>query len=87
MEHKNLGDGALVYFGYPQAQENDAERALHAGLAIVEAVSARGLIAVARDTPPLSVRVGIHAGSVVLSEDAELYGDVPKYCSACADGG
>jgi class 3 adenylate cyclase len=75
---KNLGDGVLVYFGYPQAQENDAERALHAGLAIVEAISARGLTAVARATPPLSVRVGIHAGPVVLSKDAELYGDVPN---------
>ena len=36
---KNLGDGALVYFGYPQAQENDAERSLRAGLAVVNAVA------------------------------------------------
>lgn len=37
---KYLGDGMLVYFGYPQAYENDAERAVHAGLAILEKVKA-----------------------------------------------
>ena len=36
---KNLGDGALVYFGYPLAQENDAERAVRGGLAIVDAIT------------------------------------------------
>ena len=35
---KYMGDGVLVYFGYPQAHEHDAERALQAGLALVEAV-------------------------------------------------
>jgi class 3 adenylate cyclase len=34
-----MGDGVLVYFGYPQAHEDDAERAMRAGLALVEAVS------------------------------------------------
>jgi class 3 adenylate cyclase/predicted ATPase len=75
---KNLGDGALVYFGYPQAQENDAERALHAGLAIVDAIRARSAALTARGGAKLAARVGIHAGPVVLSADAELYGEVPN---------
>ena len=37
---KDMGDGILAYFGYPIAHENDAERAVHAGLAIVDAVRA-----------------------------------------------
>ena len=37
---KYMGDGMLVYFGYPQAHEHDAERAVHAGLAILETVTA-----------------------------------------------
>ena len=40
---KYMGDGVLVYFGYPQAHEDDAERAVRAGLAVVDAVTARGL--------------------------------------------
>ncbi len=35
-----MGDGMLVYFGYPQAYEHDAERAVHAGLAILDTVKA-----------------------------------------------
>ena len=73
---KNLGDGALVYFGYPFAQENDAERALRAGLAIADMVATQSRTLAARNAPELAVRVGIHAGPVVLSEDAELYGEV-----------
>jgi class 3 adenylate cyclase/predicted ATPase len=75
---KNLGDGALVYFGYPQAQENDAERALRAGLAIIEAVAAQSRALAERSGPELAVRVGIHAGPVVLGEDAEVFGEVPN---------
>src|SRR5262249_53669533 len=53
-----LGDGALVYFGYPQAHEGDAERAGQAGL---------GLIApVARRAAPQQVRAGIRTGLVVV---------------------
>jgi class 3 adenylate cyclase len=39
---KYMGDGVLVYFGYPQAHEDDAERALRTGLALIEAVRASG---------------------------------------------
>jgi class 3 adenylate cyclase len=50
---KFMGDGVLVYFGYPQAHEDDAERAVRAGLDLVQAVS--GL----KSTAPLQARVGI----------------------------
>jgi class 3 adenylate cyclase/predicted ATPase len=75
---KNLGDGALVYFGYPHAQENDAERALRAGLALVDAVAAQSRSVTTPNAPKLAVRVGIHAGPIVLSPDGELYGEVPN---------
>ncbi|MCP3144869.1 AAA family ATPase [Pyxidicoccus sp. QH1ED-7-1] len=55
-----LGDGLLIYFGYPQAHEDDARRAVSAGLEIIEAVKAlngRFLLAL-----PLAVRLGIHTG-------------------------
>jgi class 3 adenylate cyclase/predicted ATPase len=75
---KNLGDGALVYFGYPQARENDAERALRAGLAIIEAIAVQSRVLTARGGPELAVRVGVHAGPVVIGEDAEVFGEVPN---------
>ncbi|MBI3801224.1 MAG: AAA family ATPase [Deltaproteobacteria bacterium] len=57
-----LGDGVLVYFGYPAAHEDDAGRAVHSGLAIVAAVSQLLY------TPPLQIRIGIHTGPVVVAE-------------------
>ena len=48
---KYMGDGMLVYFGYPQAHENDAERAVHAGLAILDTVKTLN-----QDTSPSRVR-------------------------------
>ena len=62
-----LGDGLLVYFGYPSAHEDDAQRAVSAGLAVVDAV-----VALSARQPPggvaLAVRVGIHTGLVVVGE-------------------
>jgi class 3 adenylate cyclase len=64
-----LGDGLLVYFGWPQAHEDDARRGVHAGLGIVEAITttlnprlekAKGV--------RLAVRIGIHTGPVVIGE-------------------
>ncbi len=59
---KYMGDGVLVYFGYPQAQEDDVDRAVRAGLDIVEAV---GRLATSE---PLHIRVGIATGLVVVGD-------------------
>jgi class 3 adenylate cyclase len=59
-----MGDGVLAYFGYPQAHEYDAERAVRAGLALVEAVQALETAA----GVPLQVRVGIATGLVVVGD-------------------
>jgi class 3 adenylate cyclase len=63
---KYMGDGVLVYFGYPHAHEDDAERAVHAGLALVEAIGAAAL-----PLPgelKLQMRVGIATGLVVVGD-------------------
>ena len=61
---KYMGDGVLVYFGYPQAREHDAEHAVEAGLALVDAVPKLATPAGA----PLQVRVGIATGMVVVGD-------------------
>jgi class 3 adenylate cyclase len=63
-----LGDGLLVYFGYPEAHEDDAPRAVRAGLGIVDAVGALNQRLRARDGVRLAVRIGIHTGLVVVGE-------------------
>jgi len=60
-----LGDGLLVYFGYPQAHEDDAQRAARTGLAIIEAVNRLNPSLQKQWKLELSVRVGIHTGLVV----------------------
>ena len=62
---KYMGDGVLAYFGYPLADEHDAEQAVRAGLALVEAVA--GLDTAAAETR-LQVRVGIVTGLVVVGD-------------------
>jgi hypothetical protein len=59
---KYMGDGVLVYFGYPQAHEDDAERAVRAGLKLVAAVGAL------KTHAPLQTRVGIATGLVVVGD-------------------
>jgi len=59
---KYMGDGVLVYFGYPQAHEDDAERAVRAGLELIAAVV--GL----KTRAPLQTRVGIATGLVVVGD-------------------
>jgi class 3 adenylate cyclase len=61
---KYMGDGVLAYFGYPQAHEHDAERAVLAGLALVEAVPKLSTMA----SSPLQVRIGIATGLVVVGD-------------------
>jgi predicted ATPase/class 3 adenylate cyclase len=59
-----MGDGVLAYFGYPQAHEHDAERAVRAGLNLVEAVPKLATNA----GSPLQVRVGIATGLIVVGD-------------------
>jgi class 3 adenylate cyclase/ABC-type transport system involved in cytochrome c biogenesis ATPase subunit len=61
---KFMGDGVLIYFGYPRAHEDDAERAVRAGLEIEVAVSSLAT----RGTEPLAVRIGIATGLVVVGD-------------------
>jgi class 3 adenylate cyclase/predicted ATPase len=59
---KYMGDGVLIYFGYPHAHEDDAERAVRAGLALAEAVSSLAA------PEPLQVRIGVATGLVVVGD-------------------
>src|ERR1700675_2846786 len=72
---KNLGDGLLIYFGWPTAREDDPERAVRAGLAIVEAMAALNVTCGTDDGTRLSVRVGLHTGPVVIADGGEVFGE------------
>jgi class 3 adenylate cyclase len=69
---QHLGDGVLVYFGYPAAHEDDAQRAVHAGLEILAELPPLNArlqsTAGAHSYAPLQVRIGIHTGLVVVGE-------------------
>jgi TolB-like protein/class 3 adenylate cyclase/predicted ATPase len=74
------GDGLLAYFGYPQAHEDDAERAVRAGIALVDAIGQFGA------PPPLRVRIGVSTGVVVVgdligqgeAQDRGIVGEAPN---------
>src|SRR6266849_9307668 len=76
---KYLGDGVMAYFGWPEAHDNDGERAARAGLAILE-----GVLKLNHDAtgPKLAARVGIDSGAVVVgagaSKDADVFGEPPN---------
>jgi class 3 adenylate cyclase len=80
---KFMGDGVLIYFGYPQAHEDDAERAVGAGLELVAAVS--GL----KTHAELQTRVGIATGLVVVgdligsgaSQEQAIVGETPNFAA------
>jgi class 3 adenylate cyclase/tetratricopeptide (TPR) repeat protein len=80
---KFMGDGILAYFGYPQAREDAAERAVRAGLTAVETV---GRLVQADKRPALAVRVGIATGPVVvgdvigegLAREVNVVGETPN---------
>jgi class 3 adenylate cyclase/predicted ATPase len=63
-----LGDGLLVYFGYPTAHEDEARRAVHTGLGIVEAIATLNTRLAAQYDVQLAVRLGIHTGPVVVGQ-------------------
>src|ERR1700758_5511925 len=77
---KYMGDGVLVYFGYPQAHEDDAERAVRAGLELVAAIG------ILKTHAPLQTRVGIATGLVVVgdligsgaSQEQAIVGETPN---------
>ena len=77
---KYMGDGVLIYFGYPQAHEDDAERAVRAGLELVAAVGDL------KTHSPLQTRVGIATGLVVVgdligwgaSQEQAIVGETPN---------
>ena len=65
---KYLGDGLLVYFGYPQAHEDDPQRAVRAGLAIVQDMDGLNARLNADKDIQLAIRIGVHTGLVVAGE-------------------
>jgi class 3 adenylate cyclase/predicted ATPase len=83
-----LGDGLLVYFGYPQAHEDDAHRAIRTGLEIINAVGVLNTRLKQDKGIPLAVRLGIHTGLVVVGtmgsagrQEHLALGDVPNVAS------
>src|SRR4029077_18804787 len=75
---KRLGDGLMALFGHPHAQENDAERAVRAALAIQRALSDLNARNAAKGEPELSARIGIESGPVVVEATGEVFGDAPN---------
>src|SRR5437868_9815740 len=75
-----LGDGVLIYFGYPAAHEDDAERAVRSGLALIDAVAALPAL------EPLQVRIGAATGMVVVgdlvgageAQEHDIVGETPN---------
>ena len=63
-----MGDGVLVYFGYPQAHEDDAERAIHSGLSVIDAMNELNETFSDKLEIELGVRVGIATGLVVVGD-------------------
>jgi class 3 adenylate cyclase/predicted ATPase len=73
---KKLGDGLMSLFGYPVAQENDAERATQAALAIQRALAELNRKNAGTGKPELVARIGLDTGSAVVDAAGEIYGDV-----------
>src|SRR4029077_380997 len=77
---KYMGDGVLVYFGYPEAHEDDPERAVRAGLELIAAVSAL------KTSVLLQIRVGIATGVVIVgdligsggAQERDIVGETPN---------
>ena len=65
---QHLGDGLLIYFGYPAAHEDDAQRAVRTGLGIIDAMQALNQQFAPAHGVQLAVRIGIHTGLVVIGD-------------------
>ena len=75
---KKLGDGLMALFGYPQAQENDAERAVRAALAIQRALADLNARNAKTGAPTLVARIGLDMGPVVVDASGEVFGEAPN---------
>jgi class 3 adenylate cyclase len=75
---KKLGDGLMALFGYPVAQENDAEPAARAALSIQRALGELNRKNASAGKPALNARIGIETGPVVVDAAGEIYGDAPN---------
>lgn len=83
-----LGDGLLLYFGYPQAHEDDAQRAVRTGLGILDAMGDLNQGLQQAQGIQLALHIGIHTGLVVVGEmggvgrqEQLALGEVPNVCS------
>jgi class 3 adenylate cyclase len=84
---KKLGDGLMALFGYPLAQENDAERAARAALSIQRALADLNRKNAGARNPELVARIGLETGPAVVDVPREIYGDVTNIgAGACAAG-
>src|SRR5271166_670799 len=75
---KRLGDGLMALFGYPHAQENDAERAVRAALAIQRGLGEINAKNAGKGAPQLSARIGLESGPVVVEATGEVFGEAPN---------
>jgi class 3 adenylate cyclase len=75
---KKLGDGLMALFGYPVAQENDAERAVRAALAIQRSLTELNRKNEGTGKPALTARIAIDTGPVVVDAGGEIFGEVPN---------
>ena len=75
---KKLGDGLMALFGFPLAQENDAERGARAALSIQRALADINRKNADFGKPALNARIGIETGPVVVDAAGEIYGDAPN---------
>ncbi len=75
---KRLGDGLMALFGYPKAQENDAERAVRAALAIQRALAELNARNAGTRAPQLIARIGLESGPVVVDATGEVFGEAPN---------
>ena len=78
---KYMGDGLLVYFGYPVAHEDDAQRAVRTSLEIVAAIQKLVPPSLLKEVKEIQVRIGIHTGLVVAGEmGSRRDARSPGYC-------
>jgi predicted ATPase len=75
---KRLGDGLMALFGYPHAQENDAERGTRAALAIQRSLADLNAKNAGKGAPELSARIGLESGPVVVDATGEVFGEAPN---------